>query len=211
MPSPAQLGAIRLALLALCVAPALWFFAAAWTDHLGANPVEAVTRGLGDWALRLLLLTLCITPLRRWLAWPWLLKLRRMLGVTAFVYALLHLAAYVWADQFFDWDAIFDDILHRPFITVGFLTFVLLVPLAATSTNAMIRRLGGRRWQKLHRLAYPAAILAVLHFFWMVKLDIREPLVYAAALAGLLGVRLYWRQQARGAVRTSCGGRCSPP
>ncbi len=197
-PSPRQLAAIKVALFSLCLLPLAVLVADAIADRLGANPVEAVTRGLGDWALRLLLITLAVTPLRKLSGWHWLLRLRRMLGLFCFFYAALHLAAYVWADQFFDWAAIFDDILKRPFITVGFIAFSLLVPLAATSSNAMIRRLGGRNWQRLHRLVYPAALLGVLHFYWMVKLDTREPLLYAAILAFLLGIRLYWHWRAGG-------------
>ncbi len=167
------------------------------TGGLGANPIEAVIRFNGDWALRLLLVTLAVTPLRQLTGWSWVMRVRRMIGLFAFFYAALHLLGYVVLDQFFDWGAIFADILKRPYITVGMTAFALLVPLAVTSTNAMMRRLGGRRWQQLHRLVYPAAILGVLHFYWLVKADVREPLLYAALLAVLLGYRLAQRLHRR--------------
>ena len=160
-------------------------------DALGANPIEAINRELGDWALRFLLLTLAVTPLRQLTGRHELVRLRRMLGLFAFFYATLHVASYAGLDQQFNWDEIVKDIIKRPFITVGFVSFVLLLPLAATSTNAMVRRLGGRRWRNLHRLVYVIGAGAVLHFFWMVKSDIREPLVYAVLLALLLGYRLW--------------------
>ena len=181
------IAALKTALFILCLLPLAHYAAGLWQDTLGANPIEALTRGLGDWALRLLLITLAVTPLRRLSGWAWLLKLRRMLGLFAFFYASLHLIAYLWLDQFFDWAEIGRDILKRPFITVGMATFLLLAPLAATSTKAMIRRLGGQR------LIYPAALLAVLHFTWMVKVDVREPALYGVILAVLLGLRAWWR------------------
>lgn len=160
-------------------------------DALGANPIETINRYLGDWALRFLLVTLAITPLRLLTGWHELARLRRMLGLYAFFYATLHVASYTVLDQQFNWDEILKDIVKRPFITVGFVSFVLLIPLAATSTNAMVRRLGGRRWRNLHRLVYAIGVGAVLHFFWMVKSDIREPLIYATVLALLLGYRVW--------------------
>jgi len=161
--------------------------------RLTKSDIEAFTRGLGDWALRLLLITLAVTPLRRLTGQVWVMKLRRMLGLFVFFYACLHLTAYLWLDQFFDWPAILMDIVKRPFITTGMITFVLLIPLAATSSNAMIRRLGGRRWQQLHRLIYPLAMIAVLHYTWMVKVDVTQPAIYGLMLALLLGLRLWWR------------------
>ena len=196
-PAPAQLAAIKAMLFALCLVPA-GFYAQAWfADALGANPIEAVTRAGGEWTLRFLLITLAVTPLRRLTGLHWLLRLRRMLGLFAFAYACVHLASYVWLDQFFDWPAIARDILKRPFITVGFATFVLLVPLAATSNKLAIRRLGGRRWQALHRSVYGIAILGVVHFWWLVKADVFEPAVYALVLAALLGIRGWWRELER--------------
>lgn len=158
---------------------------------LGANPIEFVTRSTGTWALVFLLLTLVVTPLRRLTGYSGVMRYRRMLGLFGFFYACLHALACFWLDQFFDAAAIARDILKRPFVTAGFAAFVLLVPLAATSTRGMMRRLG-RRWQLPHRLAYPAAALGVLHFFWLVKQDRTEPLVYAAALGVLLALRLPW-------------------
>lgn len=192
-PTPKQLAGIKAVLFVLCLVPLAHLAYGIFTDSLGANPIEAVIRGLGDWALRLLLVTLSVTPLRRLSGWHWLLRLRRMLGLFVFFYALLHVICYLWVDQFFDWPAIFADILKRPFITVGFTAFVLLIPLAATSNNAMIRRLGGKRWQSLHRLVYAISILAVVHFWWMVKLDVTQPFIYAVILTALLGSRLFWR------------------
>ncbi len=184
---------LRLAVFLLSLAPLLLLAGEGWRGGLGANPIETVTRTLGEWALRFLLLTLCITPLRWLTGVNALIRLRRMLGLYAFFYASLHLVSYIVLDQFFYWPEIIADILKRPYITFGMTCFMLLVPLAATSTNKMIKRLGGRRWQRLHRLVYPAAIAAVLHFTLMVKADLREPLVYAAVLAVLLGARLYRR------------------
>lgn len=172
-------------------------------DALGANPIEAVNRYLGDWALRFLLITLAVTPLKQLTGWHELVRWRRMLGLFAFFYAALHVASYTGLDQQFNWDEIIKDVIKRPFITLGFVSFVLLIPLAVTSTNAMLRRLGGRRWRNLHRLVYVIGITVVLHFFWMVKSDIREPLLYGVILALLLGYRLWhWGRKAR-AVRAA--------
>lgn len=180
-----------------CLAPLAYYAWGAQTDTLGANPIEAVTRGMGTWALNFLLITLCVTPLRKYSGWAWLGRLRRMLGLFAFFYAALHLGTYLWFDQFFDWPAIAKDILKRPFITVGMVCFALLLPLAATSNAFAIRKLGGRRWQELHRSVYLISLLAVLHYSWMVKADISKPLLYAAGVAILLGVRVWWRAQER--------------
>ena len=160
---------------------------------LGANPIEELIHRLGIWGLNLLLITLAVTPLRRLTGKNWLLRFRRMLGLFAFFYVLMHFLTYVGLDQRFDLAAIIEDIAERPYITVGFTALMLLVPLAATSTHAMMRRLG-RRWQKLHRLVYLIAILGVVHFYWQVKLDTLEPLIYAAILAILLGYRLMGRK-----------------
>jgi len=160
-------------------------------SQLGANPIEFITRSLGTWTLVFLLITLSITPLRKLSGWSWLIKLRRMAGLFAFFYALLHFITYIWLDQFFDLNDIYKDVIKRPFITIGFTAFVLLIPLAVTSTNAMMKKLGGKRWQMLHRLIYPIAIFAVLHYWWLVKKDITQPLIYAAVLATLLGYRVW--------------------
>lgn len=179
-------------LFVACLLPLGYYVYGVQTDTLGANPIEAVTRGLGTWALNFLLITLTVTPLRRLSGWNWLIRLRRMLGLYAFFYALLHLCTYLWLDQFFDWPAIAKDIVKRPFITIGMLTFALLLPLATTSNAWAIRTLGGKRWQALHRLVYPLTMLAVLHYTWMVKADVRSPAIYALLLALLLGARAVW-------------------
>jgi sulfoxide reductase heme-binding subunit YedZ len=179
-------------LFVLCLLPLALLLWRVSVGDAGPNPVEVVTHETGNWALRLLLATLAVTPLRRLTGWAWLVRLRRMLGLFAFFYALLHLTTYLWLDQFFDWRAIAADIVKRPYITVGFAALALLVPLAVTSTRGWIRRLGPR-WKQLHRLVYPAALLAVLHNLWLVKADLLEPGIYAAILALLLAARLPWR------------------
>ncbi len=165
------------------------------------EPLEFITRSTGDWTLYFLCITLAVTPLRRVSKWNWLVKLRRMLGLFMFFYAVLHFMTFLWFDHFFDLAEMWKDVLRRPFITVGFIAFVLLIPLAATSTNAMIRRLGGKRWQWLHRLIYVIAPLAILHFWWMKagKHNFTEPIIYGSILAVLLGMRVFWalRKQAK--------------
>jgi sulfoxide reductase heme-binding subunit YedZ len=173
----------------LCLTPLAWLVLRGFTGALGPNPVEAVTHFTGDWTLRLLLVTLAVTPLRRITGAGSLLRFRRMLGLFAFFYASLHLLTYLWLDQFFDFSAIVEDVLKRPYITVGFAAFLLMVPLAATSTRGMVRRLG-RRWKTLHRAVYVIALLGVLHFLWLVKADITEPMIYGLILAILLAFRL---------------------
>ena len=162
---------------------------------LGANPVETILHTFGKWTLNFLLITLCVTPLRELTGIPALLRVRRMLGLFVFTYASLHFTTYLWLDQSFDLSAIVEDIAKRPYITIGFTALLMLIPLAITSTNRMMRRLG-RRWQKLHRLVYVIAILGVWHYYWQVKADVREPLWYAAGLTLLLGYRA-WRQRRR--------------
>lgn len=196
-PTNPQLGAIKTALFVLCLLPAFLLWRRLEMDTLGANPIEALTRATGEWTLRFLLITLTVTPLRKYSGWHWLVRLRRMLGLFAFAYGVTHLLTYVWLDQFFDWQAIVKDILKRPFITVGFAALVLMTPLAATSFNSAIRKLGGRRWQALHRAIYPIAVMGCVHFWWLVKKDITEPLIYALITAALLGLRAWWREQER--------------
>lgn len=186
---------------AFCLLPLAWLGALTATDGLGANPIEAINRFLGDWALRFLLLTLAITPLCKLGRWPSLMRYRRMLGLFCFFYASLHLSSYLVLDQFFDWAAIAKDIVKRRYILIGTIVFALLLPLAVTSTDRMVRRLGAPSWKKLHRLVYPAAILAVLHFALMVKGPPVEPALYGLVLAVLLGLRLvkvrpFWRPAA---------------
>lgn len=172
------------------------------TDNLTANPIEFVTRFTGSWTLIFLLLTLSVTPLRKISGWNELIKLRRMLGLFAFFYVLLHFSTYVVLDHFFDFDRITKDVIKRPFVTAGFTSLVLMIPLAITSTTGMIRRLG-RRWQQLHRLVYAVAIGGVIHFYWLVKADIRRPVQYGTVLALLLGYRLVARWAPHVAVRFS--------
>jgi sulfoxide reductase heme-binding subunit YedZ len=182
-------------LLAVLLAlPMAWLVYAAFHNLLGANPAEALSRQTGDWTLRGLCLVLAITPLRVLLKAPSLLRLRRTIGVATFLYACVHLLCYVWFDQGFELEDIAKDILKRPFIWLGFAAWVLMLPLAATSFNTAIRWLGGRRWQALHRLVYAAALLSVLHFFWMRagKNNFAEVWVYAALLSGLMAWRVWW-------------------
>jgi methionine sulfoxide reductase heme-binding subunit len=175
----------------LCLLPLLRLVGLGISGGLGANPIEFITRSTGTWTLVGLLVTLSVTPLRRLTGCADLIRVRRMLGLFAFFYACLHFVTYVWLDQFFDPSAIARDIVKRPFITVGFSAFVLLLPLAVTSSHAMMRRLG-RRWQQLHRLIYVIAMLGVIHFLWLVKKDLTEPLTFGAVLALLLALRLPW-------------------
>jgi methionine sulfoxide reductase heme-binding subunit len=181
----ATLFVVALVPFARLAVSAVWF-----PDVLGANPAEFITRSLGDWCLRFVLITLAVTPLRRMTGWSWLLRLRRMFGLFAFFYGVVHFTSYIAFDHVFDAVAILKDIVKRPFITVGFTVLLLLVPLAVTSTNAMVRRLGAQNWRALHRLVYPIAMLGVLHYWWMVKRDVTEPAIYAGILAILLGYRL---------------------
>ena len=179
-------------LFLLCSLPLAWLAARAFGIAgavLGANPVDELQDQLGQWGLRLLLVTLCVTPLAVAMRAPWIVGLRRMLGLFSFTYIVLHFANWLVLDRWLDGSAIIADIAKRPYITVGFAAFVMLVPLAATSTNGWMRRLG-RRWHRLHRLVYPAAILGCLHYWWQVKADWREPLLYAIVLAFLLAWRL---------------------
>jgi methionine sulfoxide reductase heme-binding subunit len=181
----------KLWLFGICLLPLLRLIVLGGSGGLGANPIEFITRSTGTWTLTGLLLTLSVTPLRRLTGRAELIRYRRMLGLFTFFYACLHFVTYIWLDQFFDPAAIAKDIVKRPFITVGFTAFVLLIPLAATSTHAMMRRLG-RRWQQLHRLVYPIALLGVVHYLWLVKKDLTEPLIYGAVLLVLLALRLSW-------------------
>ncbi len=159
---------------------------------LGANPIEELLHDLGRWGLKFLLLSLSITPLRRWTGWNWLVRFRRMLGLFAFFYVLLHFLTYAVLDQGLDAAYIFEDVLKRPYITLGMGALLLLIPLAVTSTKGMMRRLG-KRWQKLHRLVYVIAVMAIWHFYWQVKLDTLDATIYALLLCILLLTRVYYR------------------
>lgn len=176
-------------LFLICLLPLVRLLYLGFSGGLGANPIEFITRSTGTWTLVGLLLTLAITPLRRLTGRNELVRYRRMLGLFAFLYACLHFVTYIWLDQFFDLAGILKDIYKRPFITVGVAAFLLLLPLAITSTNAMMRRLG-RRWQPLHRLVYLIGVLGVVHYLWLVKKDLTQPLIYAGVLLVLLGLRL---------------------
>lgn len=193
-PGSRQLNIIKAVLFLAALLPFARLVVFAFTGGLGANPIEFITRSTGDWTLYFLCFTLAITPLRRLTKRNWLVKLRRMLGLFAFFYACLHFTTFLWFDHFFDIDTMLRDVLKRPFITVGFIAFVLMIPLAVTSTNGMVRRLGGKRWQWLHRTVYPIALLGVLHFWWMKagKNDFAEPLLFGAVVGLLLLSRLIW-------------------
>lgn len=199
----------KVALFFVCLIPLARLIWLGYTDGLGANPIEFITRSTGTWTLVLLLVTLSITPLRKLTGYNALIKVRRMLGLFAFFYACLHFTTYIWLDQFFEWASIVKDIKKRLFITVGFASFVLLIPLALTSTNAMMRRLG-RRWQQLHRLVYLVGIGGVVHYWWLVKKDITQPALYALVLAILLGYRLTKWLQARKRAAAPAVPRASP-
>jgi sulfoxide reductase heme-binding subunit YedZ len=179
----------KAAIWAACLGPLARLLYKFWTDGLGANPIEFITLSTGTWTLVFLLATLGVSPVRKLTGQPWLVRVRRLIGLFAFFYGVLHFTTYIWLDKFFDFRDMVKDVMKRPFITMGFLAFSLMLPLALTSTNWAVRRLGGRRWQWLHRLIYPSAIAAVIHFWWKVKADIREPAIYAAVLAVLLLLR----------------------
>ena len=200
-PSATQLSTIKGVVFVAALLPFAWGL---WLvlRQVPVDPLEYITHETGDWALYLLCMSLAVTPLRRLSGWNWLVKLRRMLGLFTFFYALLHFIAFLWFDHFFDVAAMLRDVAKRPFILVGFSAFVLLIPLAATSTNGMIKRLGGKRWQWLHRLIYVIAPLAVLHFWWMkaAKNNLAQPMLFAAIVALLLGMRFYWSRVKTGAA-----------
>ncbi|CUW39227.1 Sulfoxide reductase heme-binding subunit YedZ [Magnetospirillum sp. XM-1] len=197
----------------LCLLPLALLVWRGTSGGLGANPIEATNRTLGDWALRFLLIALAVTPVRQLTGWNALGRWRRMLGLFAFTYVVLHFSSYVGLDQFFDWNAIGREIVKRRYITLGMLAVVLLIPLAVTSTDSMVRRLGGRRWRALHRLVYVIAPLGVTHHWMMVKKDITEPAIHAAILAVLLGWRLaaWARLRHTGPASTSRAAPCSAP
>ncbi len=197
------------AAFALCLVPLAQLAYRAYTQDLGANPIETITKFTGSWALFILLASLSVTPLRKITGWNELIKFRRMLGLFAFSYALLHFSTYLVIDHFFDFARIAKDIIKRPYVTAGFTGFVLMIPLAVTSTAGMIRRLG-KRWQQLHYLVYIAAIAGVVHFYWLVKSDIRRPLQYASVLALLLGYRLWKKFAPRLATRQPLKSSTAP-
>jgi sulfoxide reductase heme-binding subunit YedZ len=192
--------ALKVLVWGVCLAPLATLVYRAWTDDLGANPISFVTNTLGDWTLRILLASLAMTPLRIVFGLSWPIALRRLLGLLAFAYVCLHFSVWIVLDFFFDWPRMWADIVKRPYITIGMLGLTSLIPLAATSTTGMVRRLGARNWTRLHRLAYLAGVCGVLHYIWLAKVGVRDPYWYAAALALLLGARA-WAWGRRRAVR----------
>ncbi len=192
-PSKARMKTVRRIakplVFTLCLIPLAWLVWDFFHGQLGANPIQTLLRDLGDWALRFLLIGLAITPVKILTGWGELTRYRRMIGLFTFFYAFLHLASYIGLDQFFEWRIIVEDIVKRPFITIGMIAFALLIPLAMTSTKGMIKRLGGRRWQAHHRAVYVVGVLGVIHFYMMIKADFREPIIYGAILSLLLGFR----------------------
>jgi sulfoxide reductase heme-binding subunit YedZ len=184
----------KILVFAMCILPALLLLRDWYKDALGPNPAENIIRTNGNWTIHFLLITLCITPLRRLLRVPSLIQFRRMVGLFAFFYGCLHLTSYLWFDQSFDWREIWKDVYKRPFITAGFAAWLLMLPLALTSTAWAIRKLGGKRWQMLHRLIYLSALCGVIHFYWLVKSDVTRPLLYAAILLVLMLYRgVMWK------------------
>lgn len=181
---------LKVLVFLLCLGPISLLLWKGFNGLLGANPVDVITRTTGRWTLTFLLITLSITPLRKLSRLPWLIRFRRMLGLFSFFYGSLHLMTYVWLDKFFDFPGMLHDISQRRFITAGLTAWALMLPLALTSTAGWIRRLGGKRWQSLHRLIYFSAAAGVIHFIWLVKADLRRPLTYGAILAGLIAFRV---------------------
>ena len=183
----------KLPVFVLCLVPLGQLAWRALHSQLTANPIEYIQHQTGDWTLIFVVITLAVTPVRRLLRLPELIRFRRMLGLFAFFYGFLHFSTWIGLDKFFDWADMLHDVRKRPFITVGFTGFVLMIPLALTSTAGWIRRLGGKRWRALHRLIYVTAIAGVVHYYWLVKSDVRKPLFYGALVAALLSVRVgFW-------------------
>ena len=196
-PSPRTVAGAKWLLILLGMLPLARLIAGFPLGWLGVNPIEFITRSTGTWTITGIAITLSITPLRKLLSWPWLIRLRRTAGLLTFFYACLHFTTYIWFDRFFDVQDIIKDIVKRPFITVGFAAFVLLIPLAATSKNSIIKKLGAKVWQRIHYLIYLIAILAVIHYWWLVKKDLTQPIIYAGVFAVLLGIRVWWKFRAQ--------------
>jgi methionine sulfoxide reductase heme-binding subunit len=188
---------IKVPVFLLCLAPLARLLWRGLQDKLGANPIEFITHETGDWTLIFLVLTLCVSPARKLFRQPQLIRFRRMFGLFAFFYGCLHFMTYIWLDKFFDLSEMLADVTKRRFITLGLTGFVLMIPLAATSTAAWIRRLGGRRWQALHRLIYVSAVAGVVHYYWLVKSDVRKPVGYGTIVALLLAWRLWFWLRAK--------------
>ncbi|PYN32968.1 MAG: sulfoxide reductase heme-binding subunit YedZ [Candidatus Rokuibacteriota bacterium] len=209
MTRPARI-ALKVVVWSICLAPLARLAYRAWTDDLGANPISFITNTLGDWTLRILLASLAMTPLRIAFGLSWPITVRRLLGLFAFAYVCLHFSVWIVLDFFFDWPRMWADIVKRPYITMGMLALLSLIPLAATSTTSMIRRLGARNWTRLHRLAYVAAVCAVVHYLWLAKVGVKDPYWYAAALVVLLGVR-GWEWARRVIRRRRDRAQAAPP
>jgi sulfoxide reductase heme-binding subunit YedZ len=180
---------VKIPVFVVCLVPVLILTWKGFHQDLGANPIEFITHATGDWTLRFLVITLAVTPLRKLFGWPELVRFRRMFGLFAFFYGCLHFTTYLWLDKFFDFGEIWKDVAKRPFITAGTLAFVAMLPLAITSTAGWIRRMGGKRWQRLHRLIYLSAAAGVVHHYWLVKSDVRKPVFYGSLVALLLAYR----------------------
>jgi sulfoxide reductase heme-binding subunit YedZ len=197
--SARQILLLKCGIFILSLFPFTRLLIAAMYDGLGANPLEFITRNTGDWTLYFLCITLAITPARRLLQWHWLIRLRRMLGLFSFFYAACHFLTFLWFDHFFEIEEMWRDVIKRPFITVGFIAFVMLIPLALSSSNWAIRAMGGKTWQLVHRTVYIIVPLGVLHYVWMRagKNNFTQPIVFAVIVAMLLGIRLYWRLKKR--------------
>jgi methionine sulfoxide reductase heme-binding subunit len=190
-PAEKLIRALKVAVFLLCLGPAARLVWKGFHNGLGANPIDVITRSTGQWTLIFLLITLGITPLRKIARMPWLIRFRRMIGLFAFTYGSLHLMTWLWLDKFFDPHEMWTDIVKRRFITAGLTAWLLMLPLALTSTKGWIRRMGGKRWQLLHRLIYVSAAAGVFHFMWLVKADLRRPLTYGAILLVLLAFRIF--------------------
>ncbi len=201
----------KVPVFALCLVPAGLLVWQGLHHGLGANPIERITHATGDWTLRFLIIALAVTPLRKVLRLPELIRFRRMFGLFAFFYGCLHFTTYIWLDKFFDFAEMIKDVEKRRFITLGFTAFVLMIPLALTSTAGWIRRLGGRRWQMIHRAIYISAIAGVIHYYWLVKSDVRKPLLYAALVFLLLTWRVGdWLQRRRASASVSAATTTAP-
>ncbi|HEY5028045.1 MAG TPA: protein-methionine-sulfoxide reductase heme-binding subunit MsrQ [Candidatus Angelobacter sp.] len=199
--------ALKVPVFLVCLTPSFLLIWKGFHDGLGANPIDVITRSTGKWTLTFLLITLSVTPVRKLSGLTWLIRFRRMLGLFAFFYGTLHLTTYVWLDKFFDVHGMLHDIAKRRFITAGMTAWALMLPLAITSTTGWIRRMGGKRWQKLHRLIYFSAAAGVVHFIWLVKADLRRPFTYGAILAVLLAYRVIAWLLAKARARRSMAGQ----
>lgn len=200
----------KIAVWILSLVPVAYLGWRAWNEDLTANPIEYITHFTGDWTIRFLVFTLAISPLRKLLRMPDLIRFRRLIGLFAFFYGFLHFATYLGVDKFFDFHEIWADIAKRPYITMGFTGFVCMIPLAVTSTAGWIRRMGGKRWQTLHRLVYMSAVAGVIHYYWLVKSDVRQPRLYAILVGALLAFRVIvwlWNRKPAAAVRANAMAR----